>query len=270
MAAHALRGPRPVAAALPILMYHSVSSVDDTRRHAYFVTNTRPGVFEDHLRWLRDEGFRTLSLEDARAFIEGATLARPSVVLTFDDGFADVAETVAPMLARYGFTASVFLPTAYIGDARREFLGRPCLTWAEVRDLHAAGIEFGSHTVSHPKLVELDREQRRRELTESAARIRGEIGEMVTMFSYPFAFPEGDGEFVADYRAMLRDTGYRVAVTTRIGSAVSGDDTLLLRRLPINSADDLKLFAAKVSGAYDWMQAPQRLGKRVKAWMARR
>lgn len=270
MAAYALRGPRPVASALPILMYHSVSGTDDTRRHAYFVTNTRPGVFEDHLRWLRDEGFRTLSLEDARTFSEGATLAHPSVVLTFDDGFADIADTVAPLLARYGFSASVFLPTAYIGEPRREFLGRPCLTWAEVRDLHAAGIEFGSHTVSHPKLVELDREQRRRELTESAARIRGELGEAVAAFSYPYAFPEGEEEFIAEYRAMLRDTGYRVAVTTRTGTVAGGDDPLLLRRLPINSADDLKLFAAKVGGAYDWMQAPQRLGKRVKAWMARR
>ena len=144
LAWHTLRGPRRAVEALPMLMYHSVSSRDDTRRHAYFVTNTRPEVFEDHLRWLRDEGFRTASMADALGFVAGTAPAARSVVLTFDDGFADIADTVAPLLARYGFTACVFLPTGYIGEARGTFLGRPSLTWAEVRDLRAAGIEFGS------------------------------------------------------------------------------------------------------------------------------
>lgn len=270
LAVHAVRSPRQGPASLPVLMYHSVSAVDDVRRHAYFVTNTRPEVFEDHLRWLRDAGFRTLAMEDVKAFVAGAELARPSVVLTFDDGFADIADTVAPMLGRHGFTASVFLPTAFIGDSRREFLGRACLTWAEVRDLRAGGIEFGSHTVSHPKLAELGHEHRRRELRESAERMARELGEPPTAFSYPFAFPETDASFVADFRELLRDAGYRVAVTTRIGVVESGDDPLTLRRLPVNSADDLRLFAAKMGGAYGWMRLPQRWTKTIKTAMARR
>ncbi len=74
------------------------------------------------------------------------------MVITFDDGFADFYTNAFPLLNRYGFSATVYLPTAYIGKSAREFKGVECLTWDQVRALDRAGVEFGSHTVSHPQL----------------------------------------------------------------------------------------------------------------------
>ena len=84
------------------------------------------------------------------------TRARKPVAITFDDGFQDFYTEAFPVLAQYGFSATMYLPTAFVGNPRRSFKSHPCMTWSEVREAYRAGIEFGSHTVSHPKLVELD------------------------------------------------------------------------------------------------------------------
>lgn len=77
------------------------------------------------------------------------------VVLTFDDGYLDFYTQAFPVLRRYGFTATVFLPTAYIDGKRPGIRGKEHLNWDQVRELHSAGVDFGSHTVNHPQLYDL-------------------------------------------------------------------------------------------------------------------
>ena len=77
------------------------------------------------------------------------------VVLTFDDGYRDFYTEAFPVLRSYGFTATVFLPTAYIDGKRPGLRDKEHLTWDHARELSAAGISFGSHTVNHPELREL-------------------------------------------------------------------------------------------------------------------
>src|SRR6267378_3406757 len=138
---------------IPILMYHSVSEHSSPERHPYFDTTTSPRVFAEQMRALRENGYRTLRLHEAVKYFEsGDQLPEPSVVLTFDDGFRDFSTGAFPILHRYGFTATVFLPTGYIANERRLFNSRDCLTWPEVRELHRVGVTFGSHTVTHRQL----------------------------------------------------------------------------------------------------------------------
>ncbi len=164
----------------------------------------------------------------------------------------------------------MFLPTAFIGEKTLTFKECECLTWGEVRELNRAGIEFGSHTVNHPKLYyELDAAQIRRELAESKAAIERELGEPIVSFAYPYAFPSADRAFVEMFTGLLRETGYESNVTTRIGRVRAEDDAFTLKRLPVNSADDGALFLAKIRGAYDWMNWPQDTFKKVKSLTGR-
>ncbi len=180
-------------------------------------------------------------------------------MVTFDDGYRDFYTQAFPVLKQHGFTATMYLPTAFIGRNPLEFKARECLTWDEVRELNQAGMEFGSHTVNHPKLYELGESQIRKELAESKAVIEQELGERIYSFAYPYAFPSADRAFVAMFVRLLQETGYESNVTTRIGRVRADDDAFTLKRLPMNSADDGALFLAKIRGAYDWMNWPQDL-----------
>jgi peptidoglycan/xylan/chitin deacetylase (PgdA/CDA1 family) len=252
-------------ATVPILMYHSISAVDDSRGHPYYRTITMVKVFEDHVRFLRENGYSAVSLGDAVRLRQGpAEEAKKRLVLTFDDGFQDFYTQAFPILSRYGYTATVFLPTAYIGDTARRFNGMECLTWRQIRELQTAGVDFGSHTASHPQLRHLGAEKVQDEVRSSKQMIEQELGCAVRSFSYPYAFPETDRFFRQRLRGVLMEAGYENGVSTIIGRADPGDDVFVMKRLPVNSCDDRGLFRAKLEGGYDWLHKVQLASKMLR------
>lgn len=256
--------------ALPILMYHSVSKDAEPNNSPYYKTATRPDVFAQHLRWLNDEGFRSVDLENGiRIAQQGDGGHEQVVVITFDDGFRDFYDSAFPALQAHGHTATVFLPTAFIGESRQAFKGRECLTWEEVRELRAQGIQFGSHSVNHPVLYEASWGEIENQLALSKKRLELELGEKVTSFAYPYAFPQQDQRFADAFKKRLRQQGYRHCVTTMIGRVQSGDDLFSLKRLPVNSCDDKPLLLAKLGGAYDWLAYPQSWSKSARYRLGR-
>jgi peptidoglycan/xylan/chitin deacetylase (PgdA/CDA1 family) len=256
----------PAALRIPILMYHSVSEPGADSRHPYFGTVTSPAVFEQQMRYLHENGFQTLSPADV--FANGETsirIVRKPVIITFDDGFRDFYTNAQPILAKYGFTAIVYLPTAYIQKTTTSFKGLDCLTWNEVRELSRAGVLFGSHTVTHPVLKEVAHDQLEAELRDSKATIENELGLAIDSFAYPYAYPQQNREFVQRLRSVLIDAGYQNGVSTIIGSTHGIEDRFCLKRLPANSWDDPTFFAAKLDGDYDWLGNVQYISKSLKA-----
>jgi peptidoglycan/xylan/chitin deacetylase (PgdA/CDA1 family) len=254
---------------LPILMYHSVSDEDESRSHAYFRTCTSPDVFAEQMACLNGEGYSPCGLAQALDYLRsGNRAAMKPVVITFDDGYADFYREAFPVLHRYGFSATVFLPTAYIGDCPVPFKGKDCLTWSEVRELSNHGIAFGSHTATHPQLRELSAAAINEEIVSSKNTIEERIGRSVDSFAYPFAFPQNDADFRASLRESLESAGYETGVCTIVGRGTCESDPFFLERLPVNSSDDARLFLAKLAGAYDWIATPQRLVKMAKSCVA--
>ena len=248
---------------LPVLMYHSISDASEAGVSPYYRTATAPAQFERQLHRLASLGWRGVNLRTALDALASGNAAR-MVALTFDDGFHDFLTGAFPALQRHNFSATMFLPTAFIGDERRQFKSRDCLTWREVIELNAAGIEFGSHTVSHPKLVDLDWPSIRAELRDSRAVIEKRLGAPVHSFAYPYAFPGTDRAFAQRFEQELKEAGYANCGTTEIGCVAAGDNLFRLPRLPVNSLDDDTLLRAKLEGGYDWLAVPQAAFKRVK------
>ncbi len=249
---------------LPILMYHSIADEAERGVSPYYRIATSPEIFRQHMQALKSNGYRAVDLKTAVTALLNGPKEKLAVV-TFDDGYKNFLTAAVPVLKQFNFTATMFLPTAFIGKDRRSFKDRECLTWNEVKELHRAGMHFGSHTVTHPKLVELDWPQIKTELADSKKEIENQLGVAADTFAYPFAFPETNKNFVRRLSETLTETGYVCCATTRIGRAKPGDDLMQLKRLPANSCDDAKLFQAKLDGAYDWIAPLQAGVKKIKS-----
>jgi peptidoglycan/xylan/chitin deacetylase (PgdA/CDA1 family) len=255
---------------IPILMYHSIADEDESKTSAYYRTTTVPSVFADQMRYLRSEGYRTCSLAEViTRLLTNCKNETKSVAITFDDGYHDFYQNAFPVLNECGFMATVFLPTAYIGESRLQFKGKNCLTWSEVKELQRNGVEFGSHTVTHPQLQRLNRCAIEREVVDSKREIEQKTGYCVTSFAYPYAFPETEPDIKRILRETLRSAGYQNGVCTVVGRVRGASDPLFLKRLPVNSLDDTALFHAKLVGAYDWINRPQTAIKAAKGIAAR-
>lgn len=136
-----------------------------------------------------------------------------SLCLSFDDGASSDYSMVYPRLAARGLRATFFIVP--------EWIGRPgYMEWADVREMHAAGMEIGSHGLSHLHMSQLSREQARREFEVSKRRIEDKLGAPVSTFAYPF------GDHAAWCHRLGLEAGYRRLCVSRPGGARNADTIL--------------------------------------------
>jgi len=254
---------RRSASRVPILMYHSISDNHFGKSHPYYQINTSPRVFANQMRWLRQNGYRSMHVTDMWKAMVGREDLSKTVVITFDDGYRDFLTDAADILKQCGLSATIYLATNRIQDAPARIEGADYLTWRDVRELHNIGMRFGSHTVTHPDLRSLGPEQIDYELGYSKEAIEQELGAQVDSFAYPFAFPEEDKHFTRFLADALENHGFESGVSTIIGRASLRANRFFLPRLPVNSWDDAALLRAKLDGGYDWLHWPQWLFKTV-------
>jgi peptidoglycan/xylan/chitin deacetylase (PgdA/CDA1 family) len=201
---------------IPILLYHQIADVPAQRDPLGLAI--APRQFEQHMAFLQRAGYRCLSLPEAVRYLqEGRSLPRKSFVLTFDDGYRDLIVTVAPILNRFGFTATVFLVAGCMGggsdwEGQRGARAAPLLSWAEARELAAQGFTFGGHTLTHPRLTGLHTEQVLHEIRQSNALIE----EQLEIKSDFFAYPYHDSD--ARIQRIVAGSGYRAACGSHTGT----------------------------------------------------
>lgn len=178
--------PRPALVGRPpwTLMYHSV----DTGPQDPYLLTVSPRRFAAQLGWLRRHGLRGVSMRELVRAYEQRT-ARGLVGLTFDDGYADFPRQVLPVLQAYGFTATLYVVAGRMGghnawdaDAPR----KPLVTIEQVRQLADAGVEIGSHGLSHCRMTGLSEEELAVETRRSREVLQSVVDAAVTGFCYPY------------------------------------------------------------------------------------
>jgi peptidoglycan/xylan/chitin deacetylase (PgdA/CDA1 family) len=224
---------------VPILMYHSINKRPPATTAALAVG---PAAFADQMAWLADNGFTPMTLTDLNR--ELAEDQRP-VVITFDDGYADFHEQALPVLERHGFPATVFLTTGWLRDAGHDAAGTPLdrmLSWLQIEEAAAAGIEFGGHSHSHPQLDQLPVGQLRDELTRNKKLLEDRLGAAVTTMAYPYGYSS------ARVRREVRHAGYTAACAVANDLAADRHDDLALPRLTIRATTTLGAFGRAAAG----------------------
>ena len=241
---------------LRVLFYHRVNPYpfNDLGPVSRELT-VRPDVFEAQLKRLSRLGFRSASVAE---FCRMMTLKQPfdpkALLISFDDGYEDNLLWAAPLLRKYGFSALIFVVSDFLGKSTAEVWpdSDPAqygkfLDAGQIRELKKSGIEFGSHTVSHPLLTTLPRAQQHQELETSKSKIGQLIGASVDAIAYP------GGEFDLVTQECAVDAGYRLGFTTVPGVNRPGMSLTALRRTEVSASDSLLVFDAKMAGALDWL-----------------
>jgi peptidoglycan/xylan/chitin deacetylase (PgdA/CDA1 family) len=162
---------------------NEVADADDRRRIV-----TSPRHFEAHLAHLQRRGYRFATAEALLAGGRPRRLGRGTAVLTFDDGFADALEVVVPILRRHGLAATFYVNPGRLG-AQHELVSGAAgrlLDADGVRALHAAGMELGSHGMTHTDLRTLEEPHLTQELVASRQAIEQLAGVPCRTLAYPF------------------------------------------------------------------------------------
>ena len=208
---------RPKVDGLAILMYHKVGTPPPGSRLGKLWVSM--AQFRRQMSHLSRHGYTPIVFRDLYAFWDHGTPLPPRpVLITFDDGYQNNHAEAFPILREFGFPATIFVVVQTVGADNRwhdpaSETRIQMITWAQLKELRAAGWEIGSHTMSHSNLKKIDLTQVGPEVEKSRAAIGEALGEVPDTFAYPY----GGGEDVPAIVDAIRKAGYRSAVTVRAG-----------------------------------------------------
>jgi peptidoglycan/xylan/chitin deacetylase (PgdA/CDA1 family) len=227
------------APSLPIIVYHQIRTSGDDSPDGSTVISLNQ--FESHMRFIHDQGYTTLSMDEVVRFLQGQRFPAKSIAIHFDDGWKSQLAAV-PVLQRFGFKASFWIIPG-------RGIGAPEMEWEELRTLaESPGFEVLSHTMTHPS-QEHDTlpdwmagtkphkgpKRAEWELTESRRVLQREIGKPVYYLAWP-------GGFYNEALIRLAEkAGYKALLTIDDGVNHVGDDPLRIHRTIIHGACDTQV-----------------------------
>jgi peptidoglycan/xylan/chitin deacetylase (PgdA/CDA1 family) len=222
-------GPQLV---VPILYYHYIRNIQLTAQNVLsFQLSIAPALFAEQMAMLHVEGAHPITLATLMDALAGkrALPARP-IVLTFDDGYADFATAVQPVMARYGFVATDFVVSG--------FINRPhYMTAAQILQMDAHGMVIGAHTAHHVDLAAVPSAVAHDEIYNSKSALETLLGHPVLDFAYPY------GAFNATVALLAQQAGFREAVTTMGGDQQTLSGRFELHRTEMGGAPSLATLA---------------------------
>ena len=234
LAAHLAQ--RPVAfVPPPILMYHRID-VDRPKDAVGRSLTVQPSSFDAQLEYFKSAGIAVISMEQLyRRILEHRTVER-TVVLTFDDGYADQYRYAVPLLQKYGDGATFYVVTG--------MLGRPAhLTWPQLRDMARLGMDVAAHGVAHTDLSAMSARAQTGQIDGSVDVLRGRLNVPVDSYAYP------SGRFNRETLRIVERAGIPLAVTTDAAFVLRPASPLELTRIRVKSGWGIEQFARAVQAA---------------------
>lgn len=261
-----------------MLCYHRVlpGAAGTSDPPDYSVT---PQQFAAQMSLLHDEGFTSLTLDE---YFEAACgwreLPSRSVVVTFDDGFADNYSVAWPIARRFAVNINLFICTglvagervpAFAEDNGRAQLSRKQfpehwrpLSWEQLREMRAGGVGVGFHSHHHRNLGRMSEAEIACDTSDGISTFRQHLGVAPRFFAFPFGHYGSYPDAAID---VLTAQGIKMFFTTELGRTPVGGGGGLFSRIVIHPEDDLSSFRRKLFGGYDWVGRLRRFGYLLRA-----
>jgi peptidoglycan/xylan/chitin deacetylase (PgdA/CDA1 family) len=229
---------------IPVLTYHSIEESGS-------IISTSPETFRRQIKILSENDYCVLPLgKIIENLIAGEPVSPKTIALTFDDGFQNFYSTAFPILAEHGFPATVFLVTEFCGKFN-DWSGNPpdlprspLLSWHEIKELQAYGIEFGAHSQTHPDLTAIPTAEAEWEIIGSKLVIEDMLGEKVNIFAYPY------GKFDSSVKAVA-EKNYRAACSVKLGKICPASNLFTLERIDSYYLSSPRVFNSLASKSFD-------------------
>jgi peptidoglycan/xylan/chitin deacetylase (PgdA/CDA1 family) len=210
---------------VPILMYHYVSPLPPDADSIREGLTLSPEFFEQHMEYLSEEGYTTISLYEINEALEnGSQLPSKPIILTFDDSYTDHYNYVFPILKEHDFIGTFFVITQFTDDGNPNHL-----TWEQIEEMSQAGMNMESHTKTHNTLIDRSYDFLVWEIIGSIESLESHTGMRPEVFSYPV------GKYDDTTLNFLETTTIKRAVTTEYGTYHTLHDAILSPRLRITS-----------------------------------
>ena len=242
-------------------MYHSVHP-----QPAFF--SVTPRAFLKQMSFVR-ANYQLCRLSDARRFLINGEDETRRIVVTFDDAYTNFVDFALPILRELNIPCTVFVPTGHIGGwnewdkATSDLPRRRIMNAEQIRSLRADPlVEFGSHTIDHVRLAELEEPQIMHQLQGSKQCLEELLSHRITSFCYPYGQL---GDFSGETTRLLELTGYEVATISRWGTLNRNKNSLELRRVWFEENDEQADVQSKIEGDYDWFAAKERVGAALRS-----
>lgn len=254
----------------PVLCYHRVlPAAAGNEAPEYSVT---PQQFAAQMSLLNEEGFTSLTLDEYFEAARGLReLPSRSVVVTFDDGFADNYSVAWPIARRLGVKINLFICTglvageqlpAFDGDDARARASQEKfpehwqpLSWAQLREMIDGGVSIGFHTHRHRNLGRVSENEIAGDAAEGISIFKDQLKAAPRFFAFPFGHYGSYPETAVD---VLTGQGLKMFFTTELGRTPVDGGGRLISRIVVHPEDDLKSFRRKLFGGYDWVGSLRR------------
>lgn len=206
---------------VPILCYHRISK--DCESSLCVPTH----IFEKQMRYISENGYRVVTFKQLIDFLEyRKALPKKALIISIDDGYRSTYDIAFPILKKYGFKATLFIYTDFIGASRN------AMTWDQLNQMKAEGFEIGSHTVSHSDLTRQKEGEDTRtymsrietELRESKQIIDKKLAQNTILLAFPF------GRYNPSVLEICNRLGYQIGVTVKRGGNPFFSDPFALKR----------------------------------------
>ncbi|MCE1188455.1 MAG: polysaccharide deacetylase family protein [Ignavibacteria bacterium] len=215
---------------IPVLMYHKVSEGEIETKNRIFVSVP---VLREQFSYVKSAGYTPITFTEYSKFRDCIRpmkeFPKKPVFLTFDDGYEDNHRLLFPLLQEFGFRCVIFVLgdrniTNNYWDSEDTAMRSELLSDSQVRELSEWGVEIASHSLTHPHLPSLDKEQAEREIISSKENIEKLLGKKVITFCYPY------GDVNEDIKKAVKTAGYTFGISTDTGGLHLEDDTFQIFR----------------------------------------